>query len=47
MLIKLKCLKCGEEFIEDNKYIWVCCNKEMERSLIENEVSQTIKPLGD
>ena len=35
MLIKLKCLKCGEEFIDDNKFIYVCCNKEMERSLLD------------
>jgi len=34
MLIKLKCSKCGKEFVDDNSLVWVCCHKEMERSLI-------------
>ena len=43
MLIKLKCPKCGEEMIEDNKYIYTCQKGhptcEMERFKIENGTS--------
>jgi len=51
MLIKLKCPKCDEEFVDDNKYIYTCSKGhpscEMERSLIENEVPQNLKVSKD
>ncbi len=37
MEIKLKCLKCGKEFIDDNKFIYVCCGQEMVRSLLNDK----------
>jgi len=46
MLIKLKCPKCDEEFIEDNKNIYTCHKGhptcEMERIKLVKEVSQSI-----
>ena len=46
MLIKLKCPKCDDEIIRDNKFEYTCQEGhpicEMERFKIENEVSQDL-----